>query len=61
MPSSSEKQKKLMCIALSMKQGKTPKSYSREAARISEEMSEEQLKEFCELPVAKERQAGRSK
>ncbi len=51
MPSTSEKQRKLMCIALAMKQGKTPKSYSKEAARISEEMSEEQLKEFCEAPV----------
>jgi hypothetical protein len=36
-----------------MKQGKTPKSYSREAAKISEEMSEEQLKEFCEEPINK--------
>ncbi len=60
MPSTSEKQKKLMCIALSMKQGKTPKSYSREAARISEEMSEEQLREFCELPLAKGRQTRHS-
>jgi hypothetical protein len=51
MPSSSNKQRKLMCIAESMKKGKTPKSYSKEAARISEQMNEQQLKEFCEAPV----------
>jgi hypothetical protein len=43
-----------MCIALSMKHGKTPKSYSKEAAKISDEMSEEQLKEFCEEPIKRE-------
>ncbi len=53
MPSTSEKQRKLMCIALAMKQGKTSKSYSKEAARLSEEMTEEQLIEFCEEPVKK--------
>lgn len=51
MPSVSKRQRALMCIALAMKQGKKPKSYSKEAAKISEEMSEEQLKEFCEAPV----------
>lgn len=51
MPSATKKQRALMCIALAMKQGKTPKSYSKEAAKISEEMSEDQLKEFCEEPV----------
>jgi hypothetical protein len=40
-----------MCIALSMKQGKTPKTYSPEAAKVSEEMTEEQLIEFCKEPV----------
>ncbi len=53
MPSVSKKQRSLMCIALAMKQGKTPKSYSKEAAKISEEMSEEQLKEYCEAPLKK--------
>ncbi len=51
MPSTTKKQRVLMCIALAMKQGKTPKSYSKEAAKISEEMSEDQLKEFCEAPI----------
>ena len=55
MPSRSKKQQKLMCIAQSMKQGKTPKSYSPQAAKISEQMSEEQLKEFCENPVNADR------
>jgi hypothetical protein len=51
MPSKSVKQKKLMCIAESMKKGKTPKTYSSVAAKISDQMSEDQLKEFCEAPV----------
>jgi len=48
MPSVSEGQRKLMCIALSMKRGETPKSYSKEAARLAESMTEEQLKDYCE-------------
>ncbi len=51
MPSTSRKQQALMCIALSIKQGKARNSYSREAARISRQMSEEQLKEFCKSPI----------
>jgi len=58
MPSTSKKQRALMCIALAMKQGKTPKSYSKEAARISEQMSEQQLREFCEAPVEKRKIKG---
>ena len=53
MPATSENQKKLMCIALSIKQGKTAKSYSKEAARLASEMSEEQLKDYCGSPVKK--------
>ncbi len=51
MPSTSKKQKKLMCIAESIKLGKTPDTYSKRAAKIAESMSEEKLKEFCEAPV----------
>ena len=40
-----------MCIALAMKKGKIAKNYSKSAAKISEGMDEEQLKEFCEAPV----------
>ncbi len=36
MPATSKKQKTLMCIALSMKRGKTPKSYSKQAAKMAE-------------------------
>ncbi len=54
MPSVSRKQQKLMCIAKSIKQGKTPKSYSQQAAKVADSMSEEKLKEFCESPVKKE-------
>ncbi|APV44845.1 hypothetical protein Dform_01523 [Dehalogenimonas formicexedens] len=51
MPSTSKKQQKVMCIAESIKKGKTPAGYSRQAAKIAGSMSEEQLKEFCETPV----------
>ncbi len=51
MPSTSKKQKRLMCIAQSIKKGKTPASYSKQASKVAESMSEEKLKEFCEEPV----------
>jgi len=54
MPSKSTRQKRLMCIAQSIKQGKKPASYSPQAARIADQMTEAQLKEFCEAPVEKE-------
>jgi len=47
MPATSEKQRKLFCIALSMKLGKTPKSYSADGAKMAREMSVKQLREFC--------------
>ena len=48
MPAVSEKQRRLACIALSMKRGKTAKSYSKEAARMCDSMTEQQLKDYCE-------------
>jgi hypothetical protein len=54
MPSVSENQRTLFCIALSIKKGETPKSYSAEAAKMAEEMSEEQLADYCNSPVEKE-------
>ncbi len=51
MPAESESQRRLMCLALSIKQGLTPKSRSPEAARIASQMSEEQLKDFCKSEV----------
>jgi len=53
MPATSENQRTLFCIALSIKRGKTPASYSKQAAKMAEEMSEEQLKEYCSAPVKK--------
>lgn len=53
MPATSSKQKTLMCIALSMKKGKTPKSYSKEAAKVADSMSEQQLADYCQVPVKK--------
>jgi len=50
-PSVNEKQKTLMCIALSIKKGETPESYSKEAARISQQMSVEQLEDYCKSKV----------
>lgn len=53
MPAESEAQRRLMCIALSMKRGKTKREYSKEAARLADEMSEEQLVEYCGSKVKK--------
>lgn len=53
MPATSEKQKALFCIALSIKRGKTSPSYSKEAAKMAAEMSEEQLSDYCEGKVKK--------
>ena len=53
MPATSESQRRLMCLALSIKTGKTAKSFSKEGARLAETMSEETLREFCESKVEK--------
>ena len=51
MPPKSTRQKKLMCIALSIKKGKAPRSYSQQAAKVADSMKEASLKEYCESPV----------
>jgi hypothetical protein len=53
MPATSKAQRTLFCIALSIKRGETPKSYSKQAAKLAEENSEETLKDYCEAPVKK--------
>lgn len=53
MPAVSENQRKLFCIALSIKKGDTPASYSEQAAKLASENSEETLREYCESPVEK--------
>ncbi len=53
MPATSESQRKLFCIALSIKKGETPKDYSAQAAKLAEGNSEETLKDYCEESVKK--------
>jgi len=52
MPTSS-KQKTLSCIALKIKKGETPASYSAQAAKMAGSMSEEKLSEWCKGPIEK--------
>lgn len=47
MPAESKSQKTLFCIALSIKKGETPKTYSKKAADMAEKMSQAQLEEYC--------------
>lgn len=50
----SKNQRTLACIALAMKRGETPRSYSAEAAKMADSMSEEKLSEWCKGPIEKE-------
>ena len=50
----SENQKTLACIALAIKRGETPRSYSKQAAEMADSMSEEKLSEWCKGPIKKE-------
>ena len=47
MPAASEAQRRLAGIALSIKRGKTPRSYSKEAAAMADSMSEADLEKFA--------------
>ena len=47
MPAVSEAQRRLAGIALSIKQGETPRSYSKEAADMADSMTEAQLEKFA--------------
>jgi hypothetical protein len=53
MPATSKNQRTLFCIALSMKKGETPKSYSAQAAKMADSMTEAQLTDYCKTPVKK--------
>lgn len=53
MPATSEDQRTLFCIALSIKRGKTKRSYSAKAADMADSMSEKQLEDYCNAPVKK--------
>ena len=50
-PSNSESQRRLMCLAMSIKTGKTPASKSPQAAKMAKEMSLKTLSEFCHSKV----------
>jgi len=51
MPATSEKMRRLFCIALSIKLGKMPKGYSPEAARMAKTMSLSDLSDYCRQPI----------
>jgi len=53
MPATSEEQRKMSCIALSIKKGETKASYSELAAKMAESMDEKTLADYCEAPVKK--------
>ena len=52
-PAVSERQRKLAGIALSMKEGETPRSYSKQAAEMASSMTRRELEEFARKPVKK--------
>ena len=47
MPAKSESQRKLMCLALSIKRGKTDPTVSPEAAKIVNTMTLKQIEDYC--------------
>lgn len=53
MPATSERQRRLAGIALAMKRGETPMSYSREAADMARSMSEKSLRDYAKKPIKK--------
>lgn len=55
MPAETKNQRTLACIALSMKEGKTPHSYSKEGHKMMMSMSMEQLKDMCEMESKEEK------
>ena len=50
----SENQKTLACIAPAIKRGETPRSYSAQAAKMADSMTEEKLSAWCKGPIEKE-------
>ena len=59
MPARSERQRKLARVALSIKRGETPRSYSPEATRMAESMSEEKLRHYARGTKRKKRRSSR--
>gem|GEM_PF-1309870 len=58
-PARSERQRKLAGIALSIKRGYTPRSYSPEATRMAESMSEEKLRHYAGRTKRKKKRTSR--
>jgi len=51
-PATSEAQRRLMCLALSIKKGDTPKSErNKQATKMAEQMSIKQLEDYCKGEV----------
>lgn len=50
MPAKSKAQRRLFGIALSIKRGKTPASYSKEASKIASSLPEHKIREFTVNP-----------
>lgn len=53
MPATSEAQRRLMCLALSIKLGKVSPKKSPQAAKMARTMSVEDLSDYCKSPVKK--------
>lgn len=53
MPAKSPAQRKLAGIALSMKRSETPKSYSKQAAKMAKSMTVKELREYASKPARK--------
>lgn len=53
MPSVSEAQRSLWCMAQAIKESKMKPSYSKKAAEIAANNSLETIKHYCEEPVQK--------
>jgi hypothetical protein len=53
MPATSNAQRTLFRIALSIKKGETPRSYSKKAAELADSMSLEELEKYAKEPIKK--------
>ena len=47
----SKKQKTTACMALAMKNGKLPATYSKAAKSMADSMSEKELETMCQMPM----------
>jgi len=59
MPAVSERQRKAMAIALGIKRGEIPESYSPKLAKLAKSMTEEQLRDFAKKRKKRKKKARR--